>query len=300
MTPATYRVLAIALAIVAPRGASAQQPLPVLRYDAPANFYKSAIPGPEQYMSTEVNASLQVYQFRRYTGDILQSFQRTMLREWIDPQYQETIVPARPTFGRDTMPGAQAVFTARFVESVAGVSHERLRILVVAGGAAAIVDASAVSAYAWQRAGPALRATLASLRVVAGTPEPLIADEPSASAGGDASIVGLFVGIKQRYTVNLMGPVGSGRWMPSTHYYLFSPGGRVYRAYELPSVPGGDLRRFDYDAAQRSDPDNSGRYTVQGGKLVMRMGGSQPETITASLPRGDRLLINSIIYNREK
>jgi hypothetical protein len=180
------------------------------------------------------------------------------------------------------------------------VPHERLRILVVAGGAAAIVDASAVSAYAWQRAGPALRATLASLRVVAGTPEPVIADEPGASSSGDAQLVGLFVGIKQRYTVNLMGPVGSGSWMPSTHYYLFSPGGRVYRTYEAPSAPGGDLRRFDYDAAQRYDPDNSGRYTVQGGKLVMRMGGSQPETITASLPKGDRLLINSIIYNREK
>lgn len=44
------------------------------------------------------------------------------------------------------------------------------------------------------------------------------------------------------------------------HYYIFSPTGQVYRTFEAPDLPNGDATRFDYRAAARADPDNSGTY----------------------------------------
>jgi hypothetical protein len=159
------QVLWLLLGVFAGRHAMAEQMLPVLRYDPPANFYRSAITPPDQYTSNEVNASLQVYHFRPFTGDIQRMFEQTLLREWIDEAYREGNLAAPPRLGRDSVPGAHAVLVARFMESLGGPPKPRVRVVVIAGAAAAIVDLSAQSAATWERAWPAMSATLASLRV---------------------------------------------------------------------------------------------------------------------------------------
>ena len=75
------------------------------------------------------------------------------------------------------------------------------------------------------------------------------------------------MGTKPKYVVDLNRQVGLGRHVPALHYYLFSAEGRVYRAYDQLEVPGGDISGFDFNAAQRADPVNSGRYTVKGGRF---------------------------------
>jgi hypothetical protein len=63
-------------------------------------------------------------------------------------------------------------------------------------------------------------------------------------------------------------------------------------------VPAGNIGLFDFDAAHRRDPENSGHYTTDGGKLIIRMESSPQETIVTELPRGGTLSINSIVYER--
>jgi len=53
----------------------------VLRYTPPANVFRQAIQPAEDYSFNGFNASLQVYQFRPFTGDIRQGVQRTLLRD---------------------------------------------------------------------------------------------------------------------------------------------------------------------------------------------------------------------------
>ena len=158
--------LTMLLTALGAAAASAQQPLPVLQYNPPANFYKGASTNPEEYSSTEVNASVQVYPFRPFTGNIQVAWQQTLLRDWIDSRYRETNVATQPVFSSDVIPGAQAVLIARFVENAGGLPREHSRLVIVAGGAAAIVDLSANSAVSWQRAGPAMTTMLASIRGV--------------------------------------------------------------------------------------------------------------------------------------
>jgi hypothetical protein len=92
---------------------------------------------------------------------------------------------------------------------------------------------------------------------------------------------------------------GYASYQNALHFYLFSADGRVYRAYDQLQVPGGAIPRFDFDAAERRDPMNSGRYTVDNGKLVIRMRGSPPETIATAAPRGGKVTINTVTYERQ-
>lgn len=272
------------------------QTAPTLRYAPPPNYTRSAITPPEDYASNEYNASMQVYPFRPFTGDIGQMFQRTMLREWIDPRYREASVTAQPAFGRSALQGADAVYTARFAESVVGIPRQRMRMLIVAGNSAAIVDASAINPQVWQRAVPALNAMAGTLRVEQGQAAPSVAEGPG-PAGKAAA--GLYMGTKPKYVVNLNRGVGYGNHVVAPHYYLLSANGRVYRAYDQVEAPGGDVRKFDFDAAQRADPVNSGRYTIKGRQLHMQMGGQPPEVISVPAPQGGRLTIDTVLYRRQ-
>ena len=56
LVPAIASALAV---LLTPRLAMSQQGLPVLRYDPPATWYRSASIRPEQYSSNEVNAGIQ-------------------------------------------------------------------------------------------------------------------------------------------------------------------------------------------------------------------------------------------------
>ena len=61
-------------------------------------------------------------------------------------------------------------------------------------------------------------------------------------------------------------------------------------------MPGG---KFDFDAAERRDAANSGRYTVDGDKLIIQMGGPAPQTIVTSVPRDGTVTINTVLYKRQ-
>ena len=253
------------LAFFATLRAVAQAPLPELKYEEPPGFYRSAIYPPADFSSREVNASLQVYPFRPFRGDVgdlQQAFARTLLRELVDPRYQESNVA----------PGARI-------------------------DAVAIVDASAVGLASWQRVLAPLNAFAATLRVVAGSPEPVYA-APSEPVG--RAIAGLYMAFTRKYVADLVRGPAYGRYVNAPHFYLFSADGRVYRAYDELQVPGNDPARFDFAAAQRADPVNSGRYTVRGDSIYVRLGApQQPEAFAAPLPTGNAILIGSVRYTRQ-
>ncbi len=271
--------------------------IPVLRYDPPPNFYRSAIAPPDDYSSTEFNASLQIYPFRPAGGNVEEMFRNTMLREWIDPRYQEAIVASQPDFRIVSVAGAQVVHTARFVENVAGIARQRMRWVIIAGGAAAIIDASASDLMTWQRALPALNVFAGSLRVETAPERPAVTAGPGPAG---RLIAGLYMARTLKDAVDLTRSVGYNMTrVPALHFYLFSEDGRVYRAYDELPVPGGDPRQFDFDAAERADPVNSGRYAVRGRQLVIEFQGQPPETIVAAVPRGGRLKIGTTGYQRQ-
>jgi hypothetical protein len=220
----TAAIVFTAILILAAR-AAAQPPMPVLQYDAPLNFYKATTTNPEDFSSTEVNASVQIYPFRQFTGNLQQTWAQTLLRDWIAPAYRETNVASRPDLGSDPMPGAQAVLQARFVENVAGTLKQHVRLVIVAGSAAAVVDMSANSAASWQRVAPAMAALMSSMRVVtaATAPPPIV----SQSSTGTRRHAGVYMGTKQQLPPNLWGGVGSGTFTPTPHINIFSPEGRV-------------------------------------------------------------------------
>lgn len=300
MTNSYVRRIFSVMAASAPAfvGALYAQELPVLRYDPPSGFYHSAITPPDDYTANEYNASFQVYPFRVFSGNVEQMFQRTLLREWIDSRYQESNVAGPPEFRPGNVRDAQKVVTARFVENVAGTARQHLRLLIIQGNAASLVDSSANNLATWQRAVPALNAWSASLRVESAAPASTSATGERLAIDGQA-IAGLYMGTKSKYVVNLNRPVGYGSQVPALHFYLFSTDGRVYRAYDQIAVPGGDVRRFDFDAAQRTDPVNSGRYTLVGNQIRIQMGGQPPETIVTGTPQDKRLTIQAILYIRQ-
>jgi hypothetical protein len=108
------------------------------------------------------------------------------------------------------------------------------------------------------------------------------------------------VGIKQKCVsaVRVGVGAGSGGFVPALHMYLLSENGRVYRAYDDIMAPGGDIRRFDFDAAEQADPVNSGHFVVQGDQLLMTPGERSDEKIAVSLRQPGHLTIGTVDYTR--
>jgi hypothetical protein len=285
------------VAFVATLRAFAQAPLPELKFEDPPGFYRSAIYPPADFSSREVNASLQVYPFRPFNGDVRQAFARTLLRELVDPRYQESNVAPGARLDEATVHGASFVLRARFSEIVAGQPHERMRMAVVSGGAVAIVDASAVNIASWQRVLPPLNAFSTTLHVVAGSPEPVYS-APSGAAG--RAIAGLYMAFTRKYVADLQRGPAYGSTVNALLYYLFSPDGRVYRAYDELKVPGNDPARFDFAAAQRADPVNSGVFTVRGDSIYVRLGTpQQPETVVGRVAADKAIMIGTVRFARQ-
>jgi hypothetical protein len=289
----TFFCVVLSITVALADGAAAQQTMPVLHYTPPANAYRGSAGPAEDYSFNGFNASVQVYPFRPFNGDLQQAFRRTLLRDWVAPMHQEENVGAAPQFQTLQVPGAQLVLTASFAENIVGLPKPHLRMVIVAGGQAAIVDASAGTMQSWQQAVPHLNAMAATLRVEAGrAPPPL-----SAAAGRAAA--GLYMGMKQKYMATMLNVTGSGYYTNALHFYLLSADGRVYRAYDKLDLPGSDAAHFDFDAAERRDPGNSGRYTIDEGKLLIHMGGPAPESIVTDLPRDGTVTINTVVYKRQ-
>jgi len=262
----------------------------VLQYTPPTNVFQSSLGPGESYSFNGMNAQVQVYPFRPFTGDIAQAFQRTLLRDWISPMSQEENVAGPPSFGRAKFPGADLVITASFNENRVGLARPRMRMLIIAGNEAAIVDASAGTPQSWQQAVPHLNQMASTMRVEATRPPTPI----NAQAGH--AVAGLYMGIKPKYMATMVNVTGSGYWQNAAHYYLFSADGRVYRAYDELATPGG---RFDFDAAERRDAMNTGHYTVDGGKLHITLNRNSPEKIVADVPKDGTLVIQSVSYTKQ-
>jgi hypothetical protein len=270
--------------------AQGQDATHVLHYTAPQNVFRAGIQPAEDYSFNGFNASVQVYQFRPFSGNIQQAFQANLLRDWIAPMHKEENVAGKPAFQKLSIPGADLAIAASFAEARVGLQRPHNRILIIAGNDVALVDASAGTPQSWQQAVQALNQMASTFRV-----EAVKAPAPLTAAAGNA-VAGLYQGMKQKYMATMYNVTGSGYYQTALHFYLFSADGRVYRAYDQLSAPGG---RFDFDAAARRDPMNSGRYTVDGGKLILKMNRDNPETIVADAPRDGSVTINTVTYKRQ-
>ena len=283
-------------AVLFAAAAAAQTSPPRLRFVPPADLYHSALGPPDNYESTRVNASLQVYGFRPVSGDVVARFRQTLSRELIAPQYQELQLASAPVFSGISIPGADAAYFAQFGEasSFGGMVKPRVRLLIVARGAVAVVDAQAASLQAWQVALPSFNALIATLHVDSA------ASVTSPATPATRALAGLYVGIKQKF-VSAFGVgvgAGSGGFVPALYMYLLSENGRVYRAYDDIMAPGGDIRRFDFDAAEQADPVNSGHFVVQGDQLLMTLGERSDEKIAVPLRQPRHLTIGTVDYTR--
>jgi hypothetical protein len=120
---------------------------------------------------------------------------------------------------------------------------------------------------------------------------------PAALTGaGGRAVAGLYQGMAMKVTVNT---IGGGLYNKlALHYYLFSVDGRVYRRYDFPPVAAANIASFDFDAAEQADRSNSGRYTIDSGRLIIRMKDQLPEIVTEP-PRNGVLMINSVTYQRQ-
>lgn len=153
-------------------------------------------------------------------------------------------------------------------------------------GAVALVDFHALNLDAWKRELPTVDQVFASMRVGE-------AALPAASAARPSrGVSGLYLATVRRMVFR---PTGGTDWTTSTEFYLLSPDGRVHRGHGLPEVPGGNLARFDYESARRSDPGNSGTYSASGNRVSITVG---DERIAATLTGADELDIRGTKFRR--
>lgn len=277
--------------LLAAAGALAQ-PLPVLHFAPPQGFTGSLGADPAAHVSKNGDAILNVYPFRRLNGPFAEQFRRTLLRELLVQDSQEGRLAGPPAIEAVAVPGAEAAMFAKFIEDRFGVARYRLRVAIFSAGAVALVDYNANGPEAYQRNWPALAGVLDSLKV--GAPQAVAAAPASAArqsgAKAEGGADGLFLASTRRYVLSIGGAPGSGSWEIATRFYLLSPDGRFYRGYGLPSVPGGDVRAFDYAKAEREDAPNTGTYTVIGRRVVLRT--RSGETVEGSLARGELAIEN--------
>jgi hypothetical protein len=289
----------LALAGLAPKGytqgpTTNQTAVPILNYTPPPNFIEASYGTFEDFTSTIVNGSIQIYPFRPFRGNLAVAWQQTLLRSWIDPMHQEASIAGQPVFKNVNLPGAQAMSIATFVESNTGLMKPHMRTLIVANGAAAIIDVSAPNSYCWQRIMPGVDALFRSLSLGTNGADMPPVGVPSATGG----FAGIFMGYKPKYTVNLNGPTWSGTYPPAPFFYIFSSDGRAYKTFDATKVPQGGPEMFNYGAAATVDPLNLGSFSVQGNQIVMRFGRGS-ETVTGVMTSKDSFVIYGVTYSRQ-
>lgn len=269
--------------------ASAQ---PLLRYEPPADFTASLGRDPAVHVSKGGDAIINVYPFKPLAAAQFESrFRATRLREMLAYDSQEEKLAGPQEIQAVPIPGADAALFARFAEDRYGTLRYRLRVAISAGGAVAIVDYNAKGADGYQRNWPAFAALLDSIKVSTETAAQSLAPKALNGKGMAGGADGLFLATTQRFMPAFGGAPGSGSWTTATRFYLLSKDGRFHRGYGLPSVPGGELRNFDFAKAEREDPHNTGTYTVSGDRVVVRTRGG--DSMEGRLAR-DELAIDSL------
>lgn len=275
-------VAAVLLALALPAAAQ-----PALSYDPPAGWKRGPYSSPAVYTAPRADAEVHVYGFQRYDGDVRARMRETRLFELIGIEHRELGPLEPPKAGELTVQGAGAVPYVTFAERRNGVLRYRLRAAIPAPGAVALVEFHALTLAAWQRDLAAMDKLFASMRVGdARAPAASAAPRPAQGMGG------LYLATVRRMVFR---PTGGSEWTTSTEFYLLSPEGKVYRGHGLPEVPGGNVARFDYDKARRTDPGNSGTYSASGSRVTITVG---DERIGATLAGPDELEIRGTKFRR--
>ncbi len=272
---------AVLLLLAAPAAAQ-----PSLAYDPPAGWTRGPYSLPVVYTAPGGDAELHVYDFQRYTGDVRQRFQQTRLFELIGIEHRESGTLEPPKFAEIQVKGAGASPLATFVAPHGGVNRLHLRVAIPQPGAVALVDFNVRSQEAWTRNLPEVDRVFASMRVGDAKAAPASAPRPA------QGVAGLYLATVRRMVFRA---TGGSEWTVTTEFYLLSPDGKLHHGYGLPEVPGGDIRRFDYDKARRSEPGNSGSYAVSGNRVTIVVG--QDKT-TATLHGADEIEIRGTKYKR--
>lgn len=279
-----------ALLLLLASTAALAQSLPNLQFNPPQGFTGSLGKDPSAHVSMKGDATVNIYPFRRLNGPFEEQFRRTRLRELLVQDGQETQLAGPVEIQKLAVPGAEAALFARFAENRFGTTRYRLRVGIYSAGSVALVDYNANGPEAYQRNWPAVAAVLDSLKV-GGAPQAPAASK--AAPGGGAP--GLYLASTRRFVMRIGGPPGSGDWEIATRFYLLSPDGRFHRGYGLPSVPGGDVRAFDYAKAEREDAANTGTYTLKGSRLVARS--RTGDTVEGTMA-GAELAIDSTTFKK--
>ncbi len=291
------RILSSVLMLVAAQRALAQMvSVAEITFTDPPGFYRSAIYPPADFTGNNVNVGIQVYPFQKFTGDPRPAFQRTLLRELIDPRFQETRA-TNVKLDSGSIAGADYLLRAQFEDIVVGPPGKpHVRVVIVKGDQVAIVDAEAATAQGWQMMLPQLNAFFGSVRIGSGTQPDYTA--PAGAAG--KALAGLYQGIAQKYMTNLQLGAGYGYYKTALLFYLFSADGRVYRHYDALDVPGNDPARFNWSGAQMADPANFGHYVINGDSVFVKIGNAQHyDTFVAQLPKDNTIVIATVLYKRK-
>jgi hypothetical protein len=272
-------VAAVLLAVALPAAAQ-----PALSYDPPAGWKRGPYNSPAVFTAPSGQAELHVYGFQRYDGDVRARMRQTRLFELIGIEHREHGPLEPPKAGALTVQGAGQVPFVTFAEQRNGVVRYRLRAAIPAPGAVALVEFHALTLDAWKRELAAMDKVFGSMRV---------GDAPAPAATRPAQgVSGLYLATVRRMVFRA---TGGSEWTTSTEFYLLSPERKVYRGHGLPEVPGGNVARFDYEKARRTDPGNSGTYSASGRNVTLLLG---EERISATLNGQDELEIRGTKFRR--
>lgn len=220
--------------------------------------------------------------------------------QWIARNWDDIAREMKPL--SEPAPGTQGVFLSRiglFQHPDGRQVWVCLNTLVKDGrGESVILVASGDATFRAHL--PALSRMLAGSSVASppAASAPAVVAAPARPAPGGEGIAGLYLATTSQYRLNPLGGAGSGSMELRTEFYLLSAEGRVFRGPDLPNAPGGDISRFDYDAARREAPSASGTWTARGRDVVLKMGRQQQEIIIATRSEAGVLDIRGTKFRR--
>ena len=223
--------------------AALAQPLPVLQFDPPQGFTGSLGKDPSAHVSMKGDATVNIVSVSPPERSVRRAVPPyAACASSLVQDSQEAQLAGQVEIQKLAVPGAEAAMFARFAENRFGATRYRLRVAIYSAGAVALVDYNANGPEAYQRNWPAVAAVLDSLKV----DERRRAPRRRQTALRAPVHRGLYLASTRRFVMRIGGPPGSGDWEIATRFYLLSADGRFHRGYGLPSVPGGDVRTFDY------------------------------------------------------